>query len=42
VYDVWVGLYESNSGGALRLPVTDAAGPPLGDGQVRIGQVTVE
>ena len=42
VYDVWVGLYESNSGGALRLPVTDAAGLPSGDGQVRIGQVTVE
>ena len=42
VYDVWVGLYESGSGGTLRLPVTDAAGLPVGDGQVRIGQVTVE
>jgi len=42
IYDVWVGLYESGSGGALRLPVTDAAGLPVGDGQVRIGQVTVE
>ena len=42
VYDVWVGLYESGSGGALRLPVTDAAGLPVGDGQVRVGQVTVE
>ncbi len=42
VYDVWVGLYESGSAGALRLPVTDAAGLAAGDGQVRVGQLTVE
>ncbi len=42
VYDVWVGLYESGSDGALRLPVTDAAGLVAGDGQVRVGQITVE
>jgi hypothetical protein len=42
VYDVWLGLYETASGGARRLPVTDAAGLPSGDGEVRIGEIRVE
>ncbi|MFN8439635.1 MAG: DUF2142 domain-containing protein [Caldilineaceae bacterium] len=37
--EIWVGLYESGSGGALRLPVTDAANQPSGDGVVKIGEV---
>ncbi len=40
-YALWVGLYETASGGTLRLPVTDAGGLPSGDGQVQIGSVTV-
>jgi hypothetical protein len=40
-YQLWVGLYETASAGALRLPVTDAGGLPSGDGQVEIGSVTV-
>jgi hypothetical protein len=40
-YDLWVGLYESASGGALRLPVTDSAGLPAGDGEVKIGTVAI-
>ena len=40
-YQLWVGLYETASAGALRLPVTDAGGLPAGDGQVEIGSVTV-
>ncbi len=35
-YAVWVGLYEAGSGGAIRLPVTDAAGQVAGDGQVLV------
>ncbi len=35
-YTVWVGLYAANSGGADRLPVTDAAGRVAGDGQVLV------
>ena len=42
VYEVWLGLYETASGGALRLPVTDAAGLPGGDGEVRIGEIVVQ
>jgi 4-amino-4-deoxy-L-arabinose transferase-like glycosyltransferase len=41
-YDVWVGLYESASAGALRLPVTAPGEVLSGDGQVRIGQFTVQ
>lgn len=37
--EMWVGLYESGSGGTLRLPVTDAANQPSGDGVVMIGTV---
>ncbi len=40
-YDVWVGLYESNSGGVLRLPVTEKAGRTTGDGEVWLGKVVV-
>ncbi len=40
-YELWVGLYETASAGALRLPVTDAGGLPAGDGEVKIGRVTV-
>lgn len=41
-YTIWSGLYETGSGGALRLPVSDNAGLPSGDGQVQLGIVTVE
>jgi hypothetical protein len=41
-YRLWVGLYETASAGALRLPVTDAGGLPSGDGQVEIGSVKVQ
>ncbi|CAN5729786.1 hypothetical protein BH10CHL1_BH10CHL1_13160 [soil metagenome] len=41
VYDVWVGLYESNSGGAVRLPVTEKAGRTTGDGEVYLGKITI-
>jgi hypothetical protein len=41
VYDLWVGLYESASGGALRLPVTEKAGRTTGDGEVWLGKVIV-
>ena len=37
-YQVWVGLYESNSGGTLRLPVTEPAGRTTGDGEVLLGR----
>jgi hypothetical protein len=40
-YTLWVGLYETASAGALRLPVTEAGGLPSGDGQVQIGSITV-
>ncbi|MFN3333882.1 MAG: hypothetical protein ACK47M_15345, partial [Caldilinea sp.] len=35
-YEVWVGLYESASVGALRLPVTAPGNVQTGDGQVQI------
>ena len=41
-YQLWVGLYETTSAGALRLPITDAGGLSAGDGQVAIGSVTVQ
>ncbi|MFZ1768539.1 MAG: hypothetical protein WAU00_05030, partial [Caldilinea sp.] len=41
-YDVWGGLYESDSAGALRLPVTAPGELLAGDGQVKIGQFTVQ
>lgn len=41
-YEVWVGLYESASAGALRLPVTSAGLVLAGDGQVRVATFTPE
>jgi hypothetical protein len=38
---VWVGLYATNSGGALRLPVTEKADRTTGDGEVLLGEVMV-
>ncbi len=38
-YTLWVGLYET--GGDLRLPLTDAGGLAAGDGQVQAGSVRV-
>ena len=35
-YEVWIGLYESASAGALRLPVTAPGNVQTGDGQVQI------
>lgn len=35
-YTIWVGLYESESAGALRLPVTSPGNARSGDGQVEI------
>ena len=40
-YTLWAGLYETGSGGSVRLPVTDPAGLPSGDGQVQIGQINI-
>ncbi|MFN8491978.1 MAG: DUF2142 domain-containing protein [Caldilineaceae bacterium] len=40
-YAVWVGLYETKSGGTLRLPVTEKAGHKTGDGEVLLGKVVV-
>lgn len=41
VYQIWVGLYESKSAGALRLPVTEKAGRTTGDGELLLGTVVV-
>lgn len=41
-YEVWVGLYESESAGALRLPVSAAGAVPTGDGQVRAATLVME
>ncbi len=35
-YALWVGLYESGSGGSVRLPVTAAGDLVAGDGQVQL------
>lgn len=40
-YQLWAGLYETQSGGALRLPITTAADQITGDGQVLLGIVTI-
>lgn len=40
-YALWIGLYETASQGALRLPITAAAGQLAGDGEVLLGIVTV-
>lgn len=41
-YQLWAGLYESGSAGAVLLPVTDPAGRKTGDGQVLLGVVEVQ
>lgn len=41
-YAVWLGLYDASSGGALRLPVTDAGALLAGDGEVQIGEFVVD
>ena len=40
-YSLWVGVYESGSGGSIRLPVSDAAGFASGDGQILLENVTI-
>ena len=40
-YALWVGVYESGSGGSIRLPVSDAAAFASGDGQILLENVTV-
>lgn len=40
-YQLWAGLYETQSGGTLRLPISAAAAQTTGDGQVLIGTMTV-
>ncbi len=40
-YELWTGLYETASGGVLRLPVTGAGGQTTGDGEVLIGRVEI-
>ncbi len=41
-FALWVGLYESESNGTVRLPITMDAGRMTRDGQVMIGNITVE
>lgn len=41
LYTLVTGLYESDSDGARRLPVTNAAGHPSGDGWVELQQIEV-
>ena len=40
-YTLWTGLYETASGGAVRLPVTQTGGAEAGDGEVEIAGVEV-
>lgn len=41
-YEVWIGLYESESAGAVRLPVSAKGTVPTGDGQVRAAMLVIE
>ncbi len=41
-YELWVGLYEADSQGSVRLPVSSAAGLTSGDGQVLLGTILVQ
>jgi hypothetical protein len=41
-YELWAGLYESSSGGAMALPVSDAGDAASKDGQVQLGVVKVQ
>jgi hypothetical protein len=40
-YELWIGVYESGSAGAIRLPVSDAGGFESGDGQILLTDVTL-
>ncbi len=40
-YELWIGIYESGSEGATRLPVSDAGGYDAGDGQILLTDVTL-
>jgi 4-amino-4-deoxy-L-arabinose transferase-like glycosyltransferase len=40
-YELWIGVYESGSAGATRLPVSDAGGFESGDGQIMLDEVTL-
>ena len=40
-YKLWIGVYKSGSGGAIRLPVSDAGGYDAGDGQILLTDVTL-
>jgi 4-amino-4-deoxy-L-arabinose transferase-like glycosyltransferase len=40
-YQLWAGLYESGSAGAVLLPVTDGGGRNTGEGQVLLGKLRV-
>ena len=40
-YELWIGIYESGSGGTIRLPVSDAGGYDSGDGQILLTDVTL-
>ena len=40
-YELWIGIYESGSEGATRLPVSDAGGYDAGDGQILLNEVTL-
>ncbi len=41
-YQLWSGLYESESQGQVRLPVTDNNGQEVGDGQVLLGVIQIQ
>ena len=41
-YALWTGLYETASGGTLRLPVSHTDGMPSGDGEVQLGTLEVK
>jgi len=40
-YEIWVGLYETESQGALRLPITAQGERTTGDGEVLVGTINI-
>ncbi len=40
-YEIWVGLYETSSQGARRLPITAQGERTTGDGEVFVGSVNI-
>ncbi len=40
-YEIWVGLYETASQGALRLPITAQGERTTGDGEVLVGTINI-